>query len=170
MSQGHLSETELAQVSESEDREKLEGHLRWCSRCRRALADYGWLQGEVEALLEAEADAVPVPRSNWQTVRDRLGSAERRNKGREMLVAAGAALVLCLMVGTPAVLGRKAEAEAIPASGVVTAPAPVSVEDPVTSTSPRTAAGRVSASGRSRERERTSLPLVPIPTPPTPHG
>jgi hypothetical protein len=170
MTQGHLSEIELARVSELENKEKLEGHLRWCSRCRRALADYGWVQGEIEALLEAEADAVPVPQANWQNVRDRLGRAERRNKGKEMLVVAGAALVFCLMVGTPAVLGRKAEAQAVPASGIVTAPVPVSIADPVTITSQRTAAGSASSSGHSREGVKTSLPFVPIPTPPTPHG
>jgi len=170
MSQSHPPEIELARISELKGSKELEEHLRWCSWCRRTLADYGWLQGEIEALLEAEAEAVPVPQPNWQSVRERMGRAERRNKGREMLVATGAALVLCLMFGAPSILGRRAEAQAVPASGVVTAPAPVSIRDPVTSTRPGAEVGGISVSGQSREEARTSLPFVPIPTPPTPQG
>jgi anti-sigma factor RsiW len=170
MTESHPPEIELARFSELKDREELERHLQRCSRCRRVLADYGWVEGEIAALLESEADGVPVPDPNWRGVREQLGRAEGRARVGELTVVAGAALAVCLMFGAPSALGRKAQAQGVPASGVVTAPAPVSVEDPVTSTSPRSEEGRISGSGQSREGARTSLPFVPIPTPPTSQG
>ena len=170
MTEGHPLEIELARFGELNDREELERHLQRCSRCRRALAEYDWVEGEVTSTLEAEADAVPVPPPNWHTVRERVGDAERRKRGQRLVVAAGAALVVCLMVGAPSILGRRAQTQAMSTSRVVAAPGPVSVERAVTSTTARTARGQISASGRSREVARTSLPFVPIPTPPTPQG
>jgi hypothetical protein len=170
MTESHPPESELARFSELKDREGLESHVQRCSRCRRVFADYGWVEREITSLLSAEADAVPVPDPNWRGVREQLGRAERRSKRRELLVTAAAALVVCLMFGAPSVLGRKAQAQAMPASALVTAPAPVSARDRVPSASPRSAGGRASASGPSRERTRTSLPFAPIPTPPTPQG
>jgi anti-sigma factor RsiW len=170
MTESHPHEIELARFSELEDREELASHLQWCSRCRRILADYGWVEGEITSLLEAEADAVSIPHPNWREVRGELGRAERRSRGRERLMAAGAALVMCLMLGAPFVLGGEAQAQVVPVSGAMTAPVPVSVEDPMTSTRPRSAGGSVAASGQSRKGTMISLPCVPIPTPPTPNG
>jgi anti-sigma factor RsiW len=170
MTESHPLEIELSRFSELENREEVERHLQRCSRCRRILADYGWVEGEITSLLEAEADAVPIPNPNWRAVHTELGRAERRSRGRERLVAAGAALVVCLMLGAPFVLGGEAHAQVVPASGLVTAPAPVSVENPVISTRPRSAGGRGAASDKTREGTVVSLPFVPIPTPPTPDG
>ena len=170
MTEGHPLEIELARFGELTDREELEDHLRRCSRCRRILADYDWVEGEVTSTLEAEADAVPVPPPNWHAVRESVGDAERRNRGQRLVVAAEAALVVCLMVGAPSILGRKAQAQAMPTSRVVTAPGPVSVERAVTSTRTRPAGGHISASHQSRDGTGTSPSFVPIPTPPTPQG
>jgi hypothetical protein len=166
MSERHPAEIELAQFSESENGVGLEHHVRRCSRCRRVLADYGWLQGEVATVLDARANAVAVPQPSWQTVRERVRRAERRSEVGKLLAAVGVAVVVCLMLGAPSVLSRTAEAQAVPVSEVVTAPPPVRADDLFTGARWGATGTVTSTPARSREGTEILLPFAPPPTPP----
>lgn len=166
MSEGHPLEIELARLSESGDDEGVRAHIEGCSRCRRILVDYGWLDGEVASVLEAKADGVSVPRTSWQAVREGLGRAERRGERGQLLVVAGAALIACLMLVAPLGLGGKVEAQGAPGPTVVTAPVPATVDHPLAGTRPWSTREVPWPRAVSRDRPGTSLPFVPPPTPP----
>jgi hypothetical protein len=166
MSERHPLEIELAWLSESKDDEGVGTHVGRCSRCRRILADYDWLQGEVTSVLRATADGAPVPRPSWPAVRERLGRAQRRSERGRLVVVAGAALIACLMLVVPLGFGGKVEAQAAPGPVAVTAPAPVMVDRPLTGTRSWSTGVVASTRAEPREGRRTSLPVVPPPTPP----
>jgi len=113
MSKIHPRETELAGFSEQSGSEGADGqlaeHLRWCARCRSAVAEYRWLEGEVEATLTAAADAIAVSRPEWRTVRERLFTLQRRRvAGGRVSAVASVALAFCLMLTVSPVLGPAA--------------------------------------------------------------
>ena len=113
MSKIHPRETELAGFSDQSDSEDADGrlaeHVRWCARCRSAVAEYRWLEGEVEATLTAAADAIAVSRPEWRTVRERLFTLQRRRVvGGRVSAVAGVALAFCLMLTISPVLGPAA--------------------------------------------------------------
>jgi len=166
MSEEHPLEIELSRFSESKDDEGVGTHVQGCSRCRRILVEYGWLEGEVASVLEAKAREVPVPRTSWQAVREGLGRAERRRERGQLLVVAGAALMACLMLVAPLGLGGKVEAQGAPGPAVVTAPAPATVDHPLSGTRPWSTREVPSPRAVSRDGPGTSLPFVPPPTPP----
>lgn len=136
MNNGHLGEIELAQLSDKAGREavgaEIVEHLRWCARCRSAVADYGWLQREISATLTAAADGVFVPRPQWWAVQERVFAGRRRQiTAWRVSSIAGVALAVCLMVA-----GATIAASPAPSTGavaqtlspeLVVAPAPVTV-------------------------------------------
>jgi len=88
-------------------------------------ADYRWLQGEIAGALAAAANAAPAPRPNWRGVEERLFTARRRQTvERRTSAFAGAALVICLMLAIPNLLGPAVVAQIPPPEGVM-APPPV---------------------------------------------
>ena len=127
MSETHPKEIELARFEDGEASAEVTEHLRWCARCRSAVADYRWLQGEVTATLALAADLVPVPRPKWWAVCESLSLGERRRAGRRRASAlASLALVFSLILSAPGFLGAAVVAQAVPAD-VVMAPAPVTL-------------------------------------------
>lgn len=162
MKENHPRELDLARLSDGQEGGDLAVHLRWCSSCRRILADYDWLQGELRATLDAKAAAAPIPEPDWSEVRGRISSPERQASGRCPLVAAGAALIACVMLVAPAVLGRGVQAQTPGAGTLVEAPAPVMAPrlEPDGGTSSSLTMTPVD------HEPRASLPFVPPPTPP----
>jgi hypothetical protein len=164
MKRNHPGELELAWLSDDEDRERLMEHVRWCSSCHRILTDYEWLQGEIVAALDAEAANAPVAAPNWAGVRGRLECGRERAMEKRGLVAVGVALMMCVMLVTPAALGRGVEAQTVTSGGVSTVPVPDVALGADLVTEPAT---MLPATSRHRAGA-VSLPFVPPPTPPDP--
>ena len=102
----HPHEVELACASEQESNAHLVEHLRRCARCRNAVADYRWLEKNLVATLAAAARAVPVPRSAWWVVRERLSAGQQHlAAGRRLSVVASVALAVCVMLVASPALG-----------------------------------------------------------------
>jgi len=98
----HLSETDLASLSDDGPDEGVAEHLRWCARCRSAAAGYRWLQGEIKGALADAADAAPVPRSKWWAVQAGVRAGRRRQVvGGRISVFASALAAVCLMLFVP---------------------------------------------------------------------
>ena len=161
----HLTELELARAAAGDGSEDLIDHLRWCGQCRTAIAEYGWLQEEIERALEVEADGAPVPEPDWMGVRERLQSPKPVSVIGRRAAAVSLAAAVCLVVAVPLAVagGNRAWAMAPKLDDVSTAPSPVAVGDNGQVGTPTSPAGRMA--GRA---ERVSLPFVPAPTPPEP--
>ncbi len=102
MMRRHLSEAEIAELCESGPRSSLEGHLGRCRRCRRVAAEHDWLVSELGTVLAGVASEAAVPQPRWQAVQERLRPGPRRTGRAWIVLAAGAALTVCLMVAAPA--------------------------------------------------------------------
>jgi hypothetical protein len=128
----HPVEMELACWDDGEASAGVVGHVRWCARCRSAVADYRWLAGEIGATFAAVADAVDVPRPQWWAVHGRLLASQRRwVAGGRASAVASVVSVVCLMLWLspvlPPALGtavalRTPPPEAMVVSAPVTAP------------------------------------------------
>ena len=163
MGQGHPGEVELARFGEGDKGAELEDHLRWCARCRSAVADYRWLEEEVGASLRAAAGAVEVPRPRWWAVQERLAASERR-QARRLRVPAVASVVLAfsLMLALSPVVGTAVAARTLPPEAMV-APAPF--------TTGISRAGGISPATPTpviSQDEATALPTPRFMLPPTP--
>lgn len=102
----HPQETELACLDEGWGGADVAEHLRWCARCRSAVADYGWLADELEATLAAAAAAVEPPRPRWWAVQGRVSAARRwRTAMRRASACTSLLLALWLMLYVPGFLG-----------------------------------------------------------------
>jgi len=99
---GHPGQFELACLGEPGAGERdadIVEHLRWCARCRSAVADYRWLEGEIEAALSAAAAAAPLPRPKWWDVRGRVFAGQaRRGAARRAPAVVSVALLICHML------------------------------------------------------------------------
>ena len=125
MNKTHPKEKELARFGEGDVSVVVAEHLRWCARCRSAVADYRWLQGEIEATLTAAAEAVVVPGPKWWAVQERLFASRRRLvMGRRVSAFASTILAVCLMMSVPNFLGLAVAAQ-MSQPEVVVVPAPV---------------------------------------------
>ncbi|MCX7683176.1 MAG: hypothetical protein N2508_14620 [Anaerolineae bacterium] len=93
----HPTLSELARISDEEARSELKEHLRRCPRCRTAAADYLWLSRELTTVLKTAAETVGVPVPIWQSVRERLSAARRR---QVVIMRFSVAACLLLAVGT----------------------------------------------------------------------
>jgi hypothetical protein len=161
----HLTELELARAAAGDGSENLIDHLRWCGQCRTAVAEYGWLQEEIERTLEAEAAGAPVPEADWMGARERLQSTRPVSAVGRRAAAVSLAAAVCLVVAVPLAVagGNRAWAMAPRTEEVSTAPSPAAVVENGRVGTPTSPAGRMA--GRA---ERVSLPFVPPPTPPEP--
>jgi len=163
----HPGELDLARLSDSEAGEDLSEHLRWCSSCRRILADYDWLQEEIAEALNARAEAAPVAGPDWESVHKRLRSSRERVSDRRLLVAVSAALIACVMLVAPSLLGREVQAQTRIAAELSAVPQPVMASSADANAQPgslftvTTHADTVMAASGT-----VSLPFVPPPTPP----
>jgi predicted anti-sigma-YlaC factor YlaD len=181
----HPAELDLAWLSDAENRDALAEHMKWCSSCRRVLADYDWLQGELAEALDAQAEVAPVAAPDWDEVRRRLKGSRERLPERRLLVAASVALIACVMLVAPAVLGREVQAQTVLAGELQIAPQPVigsdtGVDTDVGGSSPAMTPGdTMMPAGKAafkdtvvlEHREGTvSLPFAPPPTPPEQEG
>ncbi|HET92367.1 MAG TPA: hypothetical protein ENN99_16755 [Chloroflexi bacterium] len=112
MNEWHPREVELARFSDGgqctvdlsiEEREGIEAHLRWCTRCRNLAVEYGWLQRAMTASLADVADSVVAPTPTWCRVRGRILALERRQSlGIRLSAVAGVMLVVCqMLMSTP---------------------------------------------------------------------
>jgi hypothetical protein len=129
MSRVHPGEAELARWGDGEARTDIVAHVRWCARCRSAVADYRWLTGEIGATLTAAADAVKVPRPQWWAVQERLlAGQQRRVAGWRSSALASVVLAVSLMLSLspilPPALGT-AVAVRTPRPEAVLVPAPL---------------------------------------------
>ena len=125
MSELHLREMELARLSDEEAAGDIAAHLRWCARCRSVVADYRWLQGEIETALAAAAEAAPVPGSKWWAVQARLFAGRRRQiAGWRASAFASVVLAVSLMLSAPSFLAPAVVALG-EQPGAATVPAPV---------------------------------------------
>ena len=102
MRERHPQEIELAQLSDRENGEVIDAetaeHLRWCTHCRSVVADYEWLQEEIEVTLSVAAE-VPVPRPQWWAVRERVFAGQRRQiTGWRISALSSLVLAVCLML------------------------------------------------------------------------
>jgi len=158
----HPGELDLARLSDAQGREDLDEHLRWCSPCRRTLADYDWLQQELTAALDAEAAAAPVAAPDWDGVRKQLRESRPYPAERRFVVAAGVGLMALVMFVAPSALGSGVQAQTNPLAGVSEAPAPIVAVD-----TDAGAALTLTTTPVDGERQ-VSLPFVPPPTPPEP--
>lgn len=159
----HLLETELAFLSDGETDDSVAEHLCWCVRCRSTAADYRWLQGEIETILTAAADAVPVPRAKWWAVQAGVRAGRRRQAvGARVSSFASVVMAACLMLFAPAFLSQSAATE-VKQPQLVVIPAPVTVsvagERAITVDTPTPAIC---------SQEATPLPTPAFVLPPTP--
>jgi len=116
MNEIHPAEKELGGEASTSVTE----HLRWCARCRGIVADYDWLQGEIEATLVAAADAVPIPRPKWWAVQElKFASQRRRIVGGRISAVASVVLTVCLMLSISPVLGTTVVAQILSPEPVV---------------------------------------------------
>lgn len=158
----HPGELQLARLSDEAAVWNAADHLGWCARCRRILADFQWLEGEVTASLEAEATAAPVPRADCGAVSSRLGRSAGHLSRNRLAFAATAALLVCVMIAAPSLLGRRVRAGSlgtVSASGVPTPVVAASTDSRAGDRVPRI---RVSADPGAM----VTLSFVPPPTPP----
>lgn len=162
MNKDHLREIELARVSDGEASEEIAGHVDCCSSCRWRLSDYEWLQREITAVFDTEAAVAAVPRPDWQVVRERVGSSSEKGSERPVLITVGVALIACVILAAPSILGRKVEAQTKGEWNVSTA------RRPVTAMGVETTGTRCLTMTPSERDGEVSLPFVPPPTPPEP--
>ena len=104
----HPKEIDLAWLSESDGAEgEMAEHLRWCGRCRSAVADHRWLQDEVSSVLAVAAEVVPVPRPRWWDVQEVLRANNQRRQARGWWTSAVASAVaaVCLMLAVSSMFG-----------------------------------------------------------------
>jgi len=112
MGRSHLREAELASIVD-EDGEELPEHLRWCTSCRNALADYRWLEQGVGPTLRAIAAVAPAPPPRWPGVQERLRYSQRRAAvSRRLSGVVGAALAICLTLSASPALSAVCSAQA----------------------------------------------------------
>ncbi len=166
MSEVHLRETELARLSDGEADVEMDGHLRWCARCRSVVADYRWLQGEITAALAAAASAVVVPRPSWWAVQEVLSTSRRRQiTGGRVSAVASLVLTVCLMLSVSPVLGTAA----IVQTARTSPPEPMVAPAPVTAVVPgERAASMATPTPVMSCEEITPLPTPALMLPPTP--
>ena len=95
----HLQEAELARIGDGELSAEVMEHLRWCTRCGSALADYRWLQTEIAAALTVRADKIPAPQPRWHDVQKRLCAYQRRLiEMCRVAAASSVGVAICLML------------------------------------------------------------------------
>jgi hypothetical protein len=164
MSKVHPEETELARWGDGEVSADVAAHVRWCARCRSAVADYRWLAGEIGATLTAAADAVDVPRPRWWALQGRLIADQRRRvAGWRASAVASVVLAVCLMLSlSPVLLSTAVAARMVPLEAMVV-PAPITA-----SVSGTHAAPGATPTPLVSRAEATPAPTPDFALPPTP--
>ncbi len=170
MIEGHLTETELAQLSEEAVDQDLKVHVEGCLQCRQVAADYGWVEGEIAAALQAKAGGVPVPERSWQAVRDQVRQGDHRSGRRRLLVVAGVASILLATIIGPWLLDSDVEVQRASSFAAVTAPAPPATTGLMTRVGPARPQGTTSESIRHSREAGGAVPFGPPPTPPENQG
>jgi len=160
----HLREEELARLSNGEiPGSDIVEHLRWCTRCRSAAAEYDWLQEEIASTLGVVAEAVSIPRPQWREVSGRLLVGHRRAVVRHQLSGAVGIVAVCLMVIGSSVMGASAAAQSAQAPEIVTAPPPIVV---AISENPLPTAVTPTRDSSDADAVLSPVPaLAPLPTP-----
>jgi hypothetical protein len=167
MREWHPTDGELARLSGERTGGRVLGHVRSCARCRRVVADYDWLQGELAETLTSVVDEVPVPRSAWWELQDKLLDSKRSQSARIHISAVvSAGMIVCLLLYVPGFMRPSAAAQALQPEPSVR-PTPIVVTEP-------TGAGTGSLSSRtsaawivSRQASQSPAPpAAPLPTPP----
>jgi len=164
----HPVDFELAALDDGVACDNVGDHLRWCARCRSALAGYRWLQGELETTLTAVADAVPVPRPRWRVVRGRLLAGQRRRVARWRVSAlATVALTVCAMLFAPIFLSPVGAAR-VPQPEVGAAVAVPTPADPTAAATPSVQAATPTPAVLRSDASSTTpvVELFPTPTEP----
>jgi len=162
MDQDHLTELDLAGHTDGAS-ESVEEHLRWCSRCQGAAAEYRWLEDELTKVLAAAGDAGMVPRPKWWTVSGRLALDRRRlATARRASVLASVVLSASLLISCSGLFGPALAAGSEP----VVAPAKATVPEmqPSDGTDGEVTP-TVDVSGDDGERASDLLVVVLPPTP-----
>jgi hypothetical protein len=162
----HPSDHDLACVTEDSATEDVAAHVRDCARCRSAVADFRWLGDELEAVLAAAVETVPVPRPAWRAVRAHLTAIQRRQMVRGWASACASVLLAAgLMFGAPNFVnmaGLATTAQAAQAKAII---APTPRPPIVTGASPAT---YVTSTPAVSNDHRAPLPTPAFKLPPTP--
>jgi len=166
----HLTDIELAQLDEEAADQELRAHIERCPRCRRVAADYGWVEGEIAAALQAKADAAPMPERSWHAIRGRLAQAERRGARGRLMAVSGVALVVSALMIAPWLLDTGLGDGGTSPAPVVTAPAPPATAGVVTRIGDARAEDTILASVRPSGGSEMPVPFGPPPTPPENQG
>lgn len=160
MSEIHLQETELASG------ESVAGHLRWCSQCRNAAAEYHWLGERIEDTLAAAADSVSVPRSKWRVVKRRMAAGQKRQiTGWRASATAGIALAFCAILSLSSIVGVTVAVQTSFPEAVMT---PASVTAIISGAHTTSGATPTPVASREGIESTSTLTLPPLPTPPEP--
>jgi len=162
MDKAHLRDIELAWLSDEENALPLEreAHLRWCGRCRSALAEYRWLQKELAVALADAAESAPAPRLQWQAVRSRVSVERRGAANRRVSAFASMVLAVCFALSLSTFLSPTLAART-PQPEPAAFPAPLAAASVVGAS---TATPTPAAPGEQAEMQSTPS-LIPPPTP-----
>jgi hypothetical protein len=168
MRECHPTDGELARLSDKRTGGGVSEHVRSCARCRRVLADYDWLQGELAETLAGVADTVPVRRSAWPELQDKILDSKRRQSVRMHVSAmTSAAMAICLLLYVPAFIRPSAAGQALQPKPSVR-PTPIVVTEPTGdgSRSPSSGTSATWIAFRQAPRSSAAPALAPLPTPP----
>jgi hypothetical protein len=162
MSKVHPEEMKLVRWGDGEASADVAAHVRWCARCRSAVADYRWLAGEIGATLTAAADAVDVVRPRWWALQGRLITEQRRRvAGWRASAVASVVLAVCLMLSlSPVLLSTAVAARMVPLEAMVV-PAPVTAITAITAS----VSGTHAAPGTTPTPTVSRAEVTPAPTP-----
>jgi predicted anti-sigma-YlaC factor YlaD len=162
MSEIHLQETELA----SGESKSVTEHLRWCSQCRSAAAEYHWLQERIEDTLAVTANAVSVPHPKWRVVKRRMVAGQKRQiTGWRASATAGIALVFCAILSLSSIVGVTVAVQTSFPEAVMT---PASVTAIISDAHKASVATPTPVASREGIESPSTLTLPPLPTPPEP--
>ena len=168
MREWHPTDYELVQLSGgSPTCEDLE-HVRSCARCRSVVSEYDWLEGALGETLNSFAREIPVRRSEWWQVQNRLVERRRRQSIRiQMSALTSAAMVVCLLLCAPVLTKPAVAAQALEPEPALR-PTPIVVPKPTGAGRQSVLLGTASVFTVSRPVTDSSLApaLVPLPTPP----
>jgi hypothetical protein len=162
----HLQETKLACSDGGEADADAAEHLRWCARCRSVVAEYRWLGEQVVGALVAAAEAAPVPRPKWGSVKRRVIAGRRRRvAGWRASAIASVALAVCTVLLLSSILGATVAAQLASPEAVMT---PLSATVVVAEGSVTLGATPTPMVSPESLGAPSTPALGPIPTPPTP--
>ncbi|MGD9029724.1 MAG: hypothetical protein PVG25_07900 [Anaerolineae bacterium] len=168
MNEWHLTDVELAQLSDEGNRDEVGHHTDLCPRCQSRVADYKWLQAELAATFRTVVNRDSPPPAAWGVVRKGVRHSRHRQTVRLRASAlVSAAMVVCLLLWAPSLIKPVVAADDWHRE-VPMQPTPMPVIEPTGAhgglPSPDTSA--VWAASFMGPGTQLAPSIVPLPTPP----